>query len=150
MQCRSPIFPYSLPIWEFTDQIKLFFAYLPFRSSRLEVLCKKGALTNFAKFTGKDLCRNLFFDKVASLRPATLLKMRLRQRGFPMNFAKFVRTSFSIEQRYLYRAIPAAASDLCWQPLYIYFTKFREIFKGTYEDLEWIIRVQHPWEHDQM
>ena len=34
------------------------------RSSRSEVFCKKGALRNFAKFTGKHLC----------LRPATLLK----------------------------------------------------------------------------
>ena len=140
VQCRSPLFPYSLPRWEFTDQIKSFFAYLPLRSSRLEVLCKKGALKNFAKFTGKDLCRNLFFDKVASLRPATLLKMRLRQRGFPENFTKFVRTSFFIEQRYLYRTTPVAASDLYWQPLCIYFTRFRETFKGTYENLEWIIR----------
>ena len=30
-----------------------------------EVLCKKGVLRNFAKFTGKHLCRSLFFNKVA-------------------------------------------------------------------------------------
>ena len=29
-----------------------------------EVLCKKGVLRNFAKFTGKHLCRSLFFNKV--------------------------------------------------------------------------------------
>ena len=44
------------------------------RSSRPEVFCKKGALTNFAKFTGRQMCLNLFFNKVAGLRPATLLK----------------------------------------------------------------------------
>ena len=38
-----------------------------YRSSRPEVFCKKGALRNFAKFTGKYLCQNLFFNKVASL-----------------------------------------------------------------------------------
>ena len=35
---------------------------------------KKGILRNFAKFTGKQLCQSLFFNKVAGLRPTTLLK----------------------------------------------------------------------------
>ena len=43
------------------------------RSSR-QVFCKKGVLRNFANFTGKHLCQSLFFNKVAGLRPATLLK----------------------------------------------------------------------------
>ena len=38
-------------------------------SSRPEVLCKKGVLRNFTKFTGKHLCQSLFFNKVAGLRP---------------------------------------------------------------------------------
>ena len=54
-----------------------------------EVFCKKGVLRNFVKFTGKHLRQ--------SLRPATLLKKRLWQRGFPVNFAKFLRTSFVTE-----------------------------------------------------
>ena len=37
------------------------------RSNRLEVFCKKGALRNFAKFTGKHLCQTLFFNTVAGL-----------------------------------------------------------------------------------
>ena len=48
-----------------------------FRSSRPEVLCKKGVPRNFEKFTGKHLCQSVFFDKVAGLRPATLLKKEL-------------------------------------------------------------------------
>ena len=36
---------------------------------------KKGVRRNFAKFTEKHLCQGLFFDKVAGLRPATLLKV---------------------------------------------------------------------------
>ena len=32
---------------------------LHFRSSRLEVFCRKGVLRNFAKFTGKHLCQSL-------------------------------------------------------------------------------------------
>ena len=44
-----------------------------YRSSRPEVFCKIGVLRNFAKFTGKQLCQSLFFNKVAGLWPATLL-----------------------------------------------------------------------------
>ena len=46
---------------------------------------KKGVLGNFTKFTGKHL------------RPAALLKQRLWHRCFPVNFAKFLRTSFVVE-----------------------------------------------------
>ena len=42
-----------------------------------EVFRKKGILVNFAKLTGKVLCQSIFFNKIASLRPATLLKKRL-------------------------------------------------------------------------
>ena len=58
------------------------------RSSRPEVFCEKGVLTKFTKFTGKHLC----------LRPATLLKKSLWYKCFPVNFAKFIRTPFFIEQ----------------------------------------------------
>ena len=67
------------------------------RSSRPEVFCKKGALRNFTKFTGKHLCQSLFSNKVAGLRPATLLKKRPWHRCFLMNFTKFLRTPFYIE-----------------------------------------------------
>ena len=63
------------------------------RNSCLEVFCKKGLLKNFAKFTGKHLCQNLFFNKVADLRPATLFKKRFWHRCFPVNFAKFLRNT---------------------------------------------------------
>ena len=65
-----------------------------FKSSRPEVFCKKGALRNFTKFTGKHLCQSLFFNKVAGLRHATLLKNRLWRRCFPVNFVKILRTTF--------------------------------------------------------
>ena len=63
------------------------------RSSRPDVLCKKTVLQNFTKFTGKHLCQSLF----AGLRPANLLKKRLCQSCFPVNFLKFLRTSFHIK-----------------------------------------------------
>ena len=68
-----------------------------FRSSRLGVFCRKGVLRNFSKFTGKHLCQSLFFNKVAGLRPATLLKKRLWHRCFLANFAKFLRAPFLTE-----------------------------------------------------
>ena len=61
------------------------------RSSRPEVFCRNGILSNFAKFTGKYLCQSLYFNKVG---PATLLKKRLWHRCVPVNFAKFLRTPF--------------------------------------------------------
>ena len=67
---------------------------LNIRSSHPVVFCEKGLLRNFLKFTGKLLCQSLFFNKVAGLRPATLLKKCLSQRCFPVNFAKFLRTFF--------------------------------------------------------
>ena len=45
----------------------------------------------------QNLRQSLFFDKVASLMPATLLRERLWHRCFPVNYAKFLRAPFFIE-----------------------------------------------------
>ena len=50
---------------------------------------KKSILKNFTKFKRKHLYRSLLFNKVADLRPAVLLKTRLKQRRCPENFANF-------------------------------------------------------------
>ena len=63
-------------------------------SSAIETIILEEVLRNFKKFTGKHLCQSLFFNKVAGLRPATLLKKRLWHRCFPVNFVKFLRTPF--------------------------------------------------------
>ena len=65
-----------------------------YRSSHQCCSMKKGVLRNFAEFTGKHLYQSLVFNKVAGLRPATLLKKRLWHRCFTKNFAKFLRTPF--------------------------------------------------------
>ena len=78
-------------------------------SSRPDVFCKKAFLRNFVKFTGKHLCPGLFFNKVAGLKFATLLKKRLWHTCFTMNFVKFLRTP------------QVAASEVKWTsffPLY--------------------------------
>ena len=40
---------------------------------------------------GKHLCQSTSLNKVAGFRPATILKKRLWNRFFPVNFAKFLR-----------------------------------------------------------
>ena len=74
------------------------------RSSRPGAFCKNDVLKNFAKFTGNHLCQS----KTAGLRPATLVKKRLWNRCFPVNFANFLRRCF------LYRTpLVAAYSASC-------------------------------------
>ena len=67
------------------------------RSSHPKVFCKKGVLRNFVKFTGKYRRQGLFFNKVAGLRPATLLKKELWHSCIPVNFAKISKSTFSAE-----------------------------------------------------
>ena len=88
---------FSYKKWWYTETSsipKIFFVIS--RSSHPEMFCQKDVLKNFTKFTGKQLCQSLFFNKVVGLRPATLLKKRLWDRCFPMNFVKFLRSPLFI------------------------------------------------------
>ena len=49
------------------------------RSSHRRCSLRKGILRNIPKLTGKHLCQSLFLNKVAGLRPTTLLKKTLAQ-----------------------------------------------------------------------
>ena len=69
------------------------FSWTNYRSMPQRCSIKKRVFKNFAKFTGKHLCQSLFFNN-AGLRPATLLKIRLWHKCFPVKFAKFLRTTF--------------------------------------------------------
>ena len=60
------------------------------RSSHRRSYVKKDVLKNFANFTGKHLCWNLFLIKLQAFR-----KKRLQHKYFSANFAKFLRTSVS-------------------------------------------------------
>ena len=68
-----------------------------YRSRHQKCSKQKSVFRNFTKFTGKHLRQSLFFNKVAGLRPTTLLKKRLWHRCFPVDFVKFIRTPFLIE-----------------------------------------------------
>ena len=74
------------------------------RSNCLQVFCRKSVFRNFAKFTWKNLCQDLFFNKAAGLRISTLLKKRLWHRYFHVDFAKSLRTNF------FYRTPPVVGS----------------------------------------
>ena len=58
------------------------------------ILWKTVVFKNKAKFIGKQLFWSLFFNKVAGLRPATLVKKRPQYSCFPVNFATFLRATF--------------------------------------------------------
>ena len=72
-----------------STRIKLI-SIMSFRSSHQRYSIQKGILKNFTKFPGKHLCQNLFFNKDAGLRLATLLKNRPWYSCFPVNFEKFL------------------------------------------------------------
>ena len=62
---------------------------------------KQGVIKSIAKFTVKHLRQNLFFHKVAELRPATIIKNRLWHSFFPVSFAKFSPFKQSASRRLL-------------------------------------------------
>ena len=67
---------------------------------------KKCFHKNFAEFKGKHLHQSLFFSKVASLRPATLLTKRLWHRCFSVNFAKFLGKPFLTQHlQFIYKVL---------------------------------------------
>ena len=78
--------------------------YLIITQKQPPCFLKKGALRIFEKFTGKHPCWRLFFNTVAYLRPATLLKKRLHHKCFYVSCAKFLIT-------YFYRTPPVTASE---------------------------------------
>ena len=71
--------PYVTGIYSYVIRMSLECSFT--MNCRPEVFCKKG----------------FFFNKVAGLESATLLKRRLWPRCFPVNFVKFLRTPISIE-----------------------------------------------------
>ena len=68
--------------------------FYSFRSSHQRCSMQKV----FLEISQESTCaRVAFFNKVEAQRPATFLKKRIWHRCFPVNFVKFLRTSFCIE-----------------------------------------------------
>ena len=62
-----------------------------FRSSHRRCFIKKAVLKHFVIFTGKHLCRGLFFNKVAGHQACNFIKKRLQHRYYLANIRKFIR-----------------------------------------------------------
>ena len=58
---------------------------------------KKGVLKNFEKFTRKHLCQSVLFNRVADLRPATLLKRAQMAQMFLCEFCKIFKNTYFTE-----------------------------------------------------
>ena len=70
------------------------------RSSHWRCSMGKNVLRNFAKFTGKHLCQSRFFNKVAGLRPATLLKKEALAQVFSWEVCKISKNTFYTEHHW--------------------------------------------------
>ena len=79
------------------------------KSSRRRYSLTKSVLKSSAKSAGKHLFRSLLFNKVAGWTRSALLKKRLWQRFFSLNFAKFLRAPF-------YRTFPR---DCFWRAVLV-------------------------------
>ena len=72
------------------------FSWVISRSSLPEVFFKRDVLENFANFKGNCLYWSLSLIKFQSSSPQLYFKKSLQHRCFPMNFAKFSRTTLDV------------------------------------------------------
>ena len=73
---------------------KIIVKHITKRSSHQGCSVKKGVLRNFAKFTGKHLCQNLFFLIKLQASACNSIKKEALAQSCPVNFAKFLSTPF--------------------------------------------------------
>ena len=85
-------------VWRFNELCSCFYHIkrCKFRSSRPEVLCWKGALENFSKFTGKHLCQGLILIKL--LEACNVIKKEVLAQAFSGKFCEIFKNTFSTEQ----------------------------------------------------
>ena len=98
-------YKYFIIFYNVTAHYKNYFLFKPVkyyyfvsRSSHPEVFCKKVTLQILQNLQENTCASVSFFDKVAAIRPAILLKTILQHRCFPVDFARFVRIPFFREQ----------------------------------------------------
>ena len=87
------------------------------------MFCKKDVLWNFAEFIGKHLCQSLFYNKVAALRPAILLKKENLVQVFYCEFCEIFKNTFFTEH------LPATAY----------------VFYSVFDSVDWILLKKLPW-----
>ena len=67
-----------------------------YRSSRPEMFCKQGILTNFTKFAGKHLCQSPFLIK-SQAQDFNFLKKETLAEVFSGEFCEIFKNTFFIE-----------------------------------------------------
>ena len=67
------------------------------RSSHPEVFYRKGALRNFAKFTGKHLSQSLFFTKICRSEACNFIKNETLAQTFSCEFCEISKNTFFTE-----------------------------------------------------
>ena len=103
---------YNKKLWPSSYIIAII--HITCRGSHRRCSVKKSILKNSTKLTGKHLCWNFFFNKVAGLitkwsntiKQQSLQTSTVQHRCFPLNFVKFLRTRFFKEH------LPMTASKL--------------------------------------
>ena len=68
-----------------------------YRSNHQWCSIEIGVLKTFTKFTGKQLCQSLFFNKGVDLRPATSLKKEILVQVFSCEFCEIFNNTFFTE-----------------------------------------------------
>ena len=106
------------------------------------MFCKKGALRNFAEFTGKHLCQSLFFNNIAD--PCNFIKKENVAQVFSCEFYEISNTPFLTEHlqwlllkphvrsshpEMFWRFVTFSKKKLRHECFLVNFTKF---FKNTY------------------
>ena len=84
------LFCFSTTICRFRIQI-----YIPIIRSSPWWTSIKRVFLKILQNSLENTCFRVFFNKVVGINPGTLLKNILLHRCFPVNFTKFLRTSFS-------------------------------------------------------
>ena len=118
-------FSFSLEKWIVVSSNSIYHR----RSSRSEVFCKTVSL-RISQNSQENTCVSLFFNKVVGLRS----KETLCHRYFPMNFAKFLRTTFSIEHCWWLLLSPGSTITRWLQSLgrNPYLRSFRCLYRSSY------------------
>ena len=87
--------------------------FLNVRSSRPEVFCNKRVLRNVTNFTGKHLCKSLFFNKVLGLT-CNFIKKETQAQVFSCESCEISKNTF------FHRTHLVAASGMLHELLYTY------------------------------
>ena len=90
-----------------------------FKSSHRRCSVRKGVLGNFAKFTGKHMCQNLYFNKVAGLRQALA-------QVFSCEFCEISKNTFLTEH------VWATTSFIFSKVAGLHFRTFKVCLESTY------------------